>query len=179
MWHQWLSRIWRRLPKRVRRWGILLSQPRFTVTAGAVVVDDQQRVLLLHHRFRGGSGWGIPGGFLNPRESPEEALRRELREEINLELDNVEIAFTHRLQAYQQIEIVFRATPRNAVQICSAEISRAEWFALYRRCARSRRRAADDCRFRIALGQCRSACAGAQRRQGSGRQRHTTFWLYV
>ncbi len=130
MWHQWLSRIWRRLPKRVRRWGILLSQPRFTVTAGAVVLDDQQRVLLLHHRFRGGSGWGIPGGFLHPQESPEDALRRELREEINLELENVELAFIHTLQEYQQIEIVFRATPRNAVQICSAEISRAEWFAL-------------------------------------------------
>lgn len=130
MWHQWLSRIWRRLPKRARRLGILLLHPRFTVTAGAVIVDEQQRVLLLHHRFRGGSGWGIPGGFLNARESPEAAVRRELREELNLELENVEIAFTHTLQEYNQIEIVFRVTPRNAVQISSAEISRAEWFAL-------------------------------------------------
>ncbi|MBS1811761.1 MAG: NUDIX domain-containing protein [Acidobacteria bacterium] len=130
MWHKFFSRIWRRLPKRVRRWGVVLLHPRFTVTAGAVVVDAQGRVLLLHHRFRAGSGWGIPGGFLSPRESPEEALRRELREEVGLELDNVTIAFIHTLQAYQQIEIVFRCSPRNTPQICSAEISRAEWFAL-------------------------------------------------
>lgn len=130
MWHQLLSRVWRRLPKRVRRLGIVLAQPRFTVTAGAVIVDEHNRVLLLHHRFRGGSGWGIPGGFLNARESPAAAVRRELREEVKLELDNVEIAFTHTLQAYNQVEIVFRATPRNTVQICSAEISRAEWFVL-------------------------------------------------
>lgn len=130
MWHRLFSRVWRSLPKRLRRFGIVLSQPRFTVTAGAVIVDEHQRVLLLHHRFRGGSGWGIPGGFLNAREHPEEAVRRELREEISLELDNVEIAFIHTLQEYRQIEVVFRATPRNAVQICSAEISRAEWFDL-------------------------------------------------
>jgi ADP-ribose pyrophosphatase YjhB (NUDIX family) len=110
--------------------GVVLSHSRFTVTAGVVVIDEQNRVLLLHHRFRGGSGWGIPGGFLNPREHPEAALRRELREEIGLEMDNVEIAVIRTLQEYQQIEIVFRATPRNAVQICSEEISRAEWFDL-------------------------------------------------
>ncbi len=63
MWHQILSRIWRRLPKRVRRFGIFLTQPRFTVTAGAVIVDDQNRVLLLLHRFRGGSGWAV--GYKN------------------------------------------------------------------------------------------------------------------
>lgn len=130
MLHQWLSRIWRRLPKRARRWGVVLTHPRFTVTAGAVVVDEHQRVLLLHHRFRGGSGWGIPGGFLQPRENPEAAVRRELREEISLELDNLEIAFIHTLKEYKQIEVVFRATPQSAFQICSAEISRAEWFAL-------------------------------------------------
>ncbi|MFN7929664.1 MAG: NUDIX hydrolase [Blastocatellia bacterium] len=110
--------------------GVVLLHPRFTVTAGAVIVDEKGRVLLLHHRFRGGSGWGIPGGFLLARENPEAAVRRELREEVNLELANVEIAFAHTLQQYNQIEIVFRATPKSAVQICSAEISRAEWFAL-------------------------------------------------
>jgi 8-oxo-dGTP diphosphatase len=130
MWHQLFSRIWRRLPKRARRFGILLLHPRFTVTAGAVVVDEQGRVLLLHHRFRGGSGWGIPGGFLNARENPETAVRRELREEISLELANLQIAFTHTLQEYNQIEIVFRARPASALEICSAEITRAEWFVL-------------------------------------------------
>lgn len=130
MWHKLFSRVWRRLPKRLRRWGVVLLHPRFTVTAGAVVVDEQGRVLLLHHRFRGGSGWGIPGGFLQSHENPEAAVRRELHEEIRLELDNLQIAFTHTLQEYNQIEIVFRATPASAIQIGSAEITRAEWFAL-------------------------------------------------
>ena len=83
-----LGALWLRAPKSLRRWGVRLVEPRFTVTAGAVVQDEEGRVLLLHHRYRAGSGWGIPGGFLEKGEQPEEALRRELREEVGLEVDN-------------------------------------------------------------------------------------------
>ena len=130
MWKRLLSSVWRSLPKHVRRWGVVLMQPRFTVTVGAVILDEQNRVLLLHHRFRGGSGWGIPGGFINPRENPDEALRRELCEEIGAEVESAELAFIHTLQAYQQVEIIFRVRLRNEIKICSAEISEAKWSAL-------------------------------------------------
>ena len=69
-----LGALWRHAPKSVRRWGVRLVEPRFTVTAGAVVVDERGRVLLLNHVFRVGSGWGIPGGFMEKGEQPEEAL---------------------------------------------------------------------------------------------------------
>jgi hypothetical protein len=53
----------------VRRAGVWLTQPRFAVTAGAVVCDERGRVLLLKHVLRKGSGWGVPGGFLNAASS--------------------------------------------------------------------------------------------------------------
>src|SRR5436305_3816795 len=59
-----LGALWRLSPKSLRRWSVALVEPRFMVTAGAVVTDDKGRVLMLEHRFRAGSGWGIPGGFL-------------------------------------------------------------------------------------------------------------------
>lgn len=124
------GRLWRRLPKPMRRWGVLITESRFTVTVGAVVLDEQGRVLLLKHRFRSGSGWGIPGGFVHPREQPEAAIRRELREEIGLEVESIEVAVVRALLAYQQIEIIFRACPRGGIQSQGREISRAEWFAL-------------------------------------------------
>lgn len=123
-----LSGVWRRLPKQARRAGVLLTNPRFTVTVGAVIFDAENRVLLLQHRFRPGSGWGIPGGFINAQEQPEDALRRELREEIGLEVEHVEIAFINTLQQYNQVEIIFRATACTQAQPCSFEIHRAEWF---------------------------------------------------
>jgi ADP-ribose pyrophosphatase YjhB (NUDIX family) len=126
-----LGWLWRSAPKVFRRWGVRLTQPRFMVTAGAVVCDERGRVLLLKHVFRKGSGWGIPGGFLNEGEHPEDALRRELREEVGAELDAAELAFARTLQRPQQIEIIFRCSMRAAAvtgETESFEIKRAGWF---------------------------------------------------
>src|SRR5262245_10129069 len=122
--------LWRRAPKWARRLGVLLTESRFTVTVGAVVIDSRDRVLLLHHRFRPGGGWGIPGRFMRPREQPEEALRRELREEIGLEIEDANVAFIRTLQKYWQVEIIFRCIPKGIPFPQGFEINRAEWFEL-------------------------------------------------
>ena len=127
-----LARVWRGSPRFVRRAGVWLTQPRFTVTAAAVVSDERGRVLLLRHVLRKGSGWGLPGGFLTAGEQPEEAIRRELREETGLELDSVELAFVRSLRHVHQVEIIFRCRMRAAALEGlekSFEIDRAEWFA--------------------------------------------------
>ena len=95
------------------------------------MTDDQGRVLLLKHVFRAGSGWGIPGGFIQAEEQPEEALRRELREEVGLELAGAEIAFVRTLHTTQQIEIIFRARPNGEAQPQSVEVESAAWFSPY------------------------------------------------
>ena len=125
-----LGRLWRGSPKGVRRLGVWLTEPRFTVTAGAVVVDERGRVLLLRHVFRRGSGWGVPGGFLERGEQPEEAVRRELREEVGLEAAEARLVFARTLRRPQQVEFVFRVRPLagREARPASAEISRAEWF---------------------------------------------------
>ena len=126
-----LGALWRGAPRRLRRWGVRLVEPRFTVTAGAVVVDERGRVLLLNHVFRVGTGWGIPGGFMEKGEQPEEAFRRELREEIGLELESAEIAFVRTLkQAAAGRDHLSLPPARRASQSArSFEIKSAEWFA--------------------------------------------------
>jgi ADP-ribose pyrophosphatase YjhB (NUDIX family) len=124
------GKLWRRLPKSMRRWGVRLKETSFTVTAGAVVMDARGRILLLRHRFRPGSGWGIPGGFLKAGEQPEDAVRRELQEEIGLEVESVKFAFIRTLRAYNQVEIIFRCRPQGEFSPRNHEVSRAEWFAL-------------------------------------------------
>jgi 8-oxo-dGTP diphosphatase len=57
--------------------------------ARAVVVDPAWRILLVRFEFPDGTWWACPGGGVEPDETHEEALRRELREETGLELDEV------------------------------------------------------------------------------------------
>jgi ADP-ribose pyrophosphatase YjhB (NUDIX family) len=124
-----LAALFRRIPVAVRRFLLRFSQPRFTVTAGAVITNDQNRVLLLDHVFRGGSGWGIPGGFLAIAEQPEAALRRELREEVGLELERLELAFVRTLRRPKHIEIVFRCRAKGEARPRSLEVKTAAWFS--------------------------------------------------
>ena len=120
------------MPGRIRRWSMRITQKRFTVTAGALIFNDTGQVLLLKHRFRAGSGWGIPGGFLEAGEHAEQAVRRELREEVGLELEQVEIFTSRTFGRPSQVEILFRArVSANAeVNPQAMEVERAEWFAV-------------------------------------------------
>ena len=125
-----LGAIWHRLPKRLRQWSMRLSHPQFSVTAGAVITDNRGRVLLLKHRFRPGTGWGMPGGFMAEGEQPEATLRRELLEEVGLEVENVELFTTRAFEVPRQVEILFTARAIGETNQLNFEIQKAAWFFL-------------------------------------------------
>ncbi len=127
-----LSAIWHRLPKKIRRWSVSASHPRFAVTAGAVITDRQGRVLLLKHRFRPGSGWGMPGGYLEKGEQPQAAIRRELQEEAGLEIEKLELVTVRTFKKPRQLEIVFRCFAVGEADQLNFEIQEARWFDLDR-----------------------------------------------
>ena len=123
-----MGAIWRGTPRKLKTWVIRFTEPRFTVTAGAIVSDDAGRVLLLRHRFRAGSGWGMPGGFIEYGEQPEAALRRELREEVGLEIQDVKVFTARAFKKPKQIEIVFRCRALGEIERLSFEVKKAAWF---------------------------------------------------
>jgi ADP-ribose pyrophosphatase YjhB (NUDIX family) len=53
-----------------------------TVGVRALVIDPQGRILLVRHTYQ--SGWLTPGGGVINGESPQEAIRRELMEEVGI-----------------------------------------------------------------------------------------------
>ena len=125
-----IGKIWRLLPVRIRRWSMRVTHTRFTVTAGALIFNDAGHVLLLKHRFRAGSGWGLPGGFLEAGEQPLEALKRELREEVGMEIESAEVFAARSFKKPRQVEVLFRCHANSEVKPKTMEVERAEWFAL-------------------------------------------------
>lgn len=64
------------------------EQYKLPLLVAAAVIIEEDKVLLTRrpaHKPQGGF-WEFPGGKLNPEESPIEALRRELREELAIEI---------------------------------------------------------------------------------------------
>ena len=55
--------------------------------ARAVILDPARRILLVRFDFPGRTVWACPGGGLEAGETHEDAIRRELREEVGLGLE--------------------------------------------------------------------------------------------
>jgi ADP-ribose pyrophosphatase YjhB (NUDIX family) len=55
---------------------------------GAIVTDERGRLLMIQRGHDPGAGlWSIPGGRIEPGETDERALVRELLEETNLQVE--------------------------------------------------------------------------------------------
>ena len=117
------------LPARLRRWIVRATNTKFTVTAAGIILNTEGKILLLKHRFRAGSGWGIPGGFLEAGEEAADALHRELREEIDLELKDARLFAVRTFKRQNQIEVVFIAHALGDSRPQSIEVERAVWFS--------------------------------------------------
>ena len=114
------------MPWKMRLTIIRATQAKFTVSAAVVIVDPEGRVLLLDHRIRARTGWGLPGGFLEYGEQPDEGVRREIREETALKLDGLVLRKVR--VAGRHVEILFSASGGGTPVLKENEIKDFGWF---------------------------------------------------
>lgn len=129
--HRWALLGYRRLPLLVRRWGVRVIAPSFSVGAICLVERSDGRVLLVRQVYR--DGWGLPGGLLRRREDPADGARREVLEEVGLAIDLVGAPALVVAPVPQRIDVIYRATPSevadpDVARSCTPEISDVAWF---------------------------------------------------
>ena len=107
---------------------IRTTQQKFTVSAAAVITNAEGKVLLLNHLLRPYSGWGLPGGFLTAGEQPEDAIKREIREETGMDIENVKMFRVRTIRRH--IELLFTADAAGEATVQSREILDLGWFDL-------------------------------------------------
>ena len=121
-----VGKVWKLLPSWARLRITRATQHKFTASVVGIITNEKDELLLLDHLLRPASGWGLPGGFLNPGEQPEAAIRREIREETGLELTDITLFRVRTLKRH--IEILYRAKATGSGMIGSREIKEIRWF---------------------------------------------------
>jgi ADP-ribose pyrophosphatase YjhB (NUDIX family) len=106
--------------------------PTFSVGAMCIIERADGRILFIRHLYR--KRWGVPGGLLERRETPTDAARREVREEVGLAVELVGEPAVNVDADPRRIDIVFRARPvdeaeADRVRPSSVEVLEARWFS--------------------------------------------------
>lgn len=78
-----------------------------TVSAAAIILDQEGRALFIRRAKEPAKGkLAIPGGFVDFQETAEEALRREIREEVGLEVGALEFLCS-RINDYHYHDVTY------------------------------------------------------------------------
>lgn len=90
----------------------------------ALIMDDRERVLFAKRAFDPFKGTlDLPGGFVDKDESAEEALMREIKEELNLEIDTYTFfrSFPNRYNfkglTYYTVDLFFTCTIKDMAML--------------------------------------------------------------
>jgi 8-oxo-dGTP diphosphatase len=99
------------------------------------VIIEKGRILLVKRKFEPYKGfWVIPGGFVEERETVEEAARREALEETGLKVELVKFVGVYsdpeRDTRRGTIAVAFIAKPLSDKIGGDAEVEEVKWFKL-------------------------------------------------
>lgn len=101
-------------------------QPKYTIGVMGVVFNDAGQVLIVEHVFHPYRPWGLPGGWIGRNENPEEAVARELKEELELEVRVTGIAHTNITERYH-LDMAFLCQPLTDIGALSFELLNYRW----------------------------------------------------
>ena len=128
-----LLRLWGRLPIPHRlRWAIVsLFVPKFAVGVVGVILNEQNEILLFRHTYRGSRyPWGLPSGWLDPREDPARGIVREICEETSLEVRAIRPFLVENALLVPRVDLIFLCEWVGGAFHPSLEVDAMQFFGL-------------------------------------------------
>jgi 8-oxo-dGTP diphosphatase len=112
----------------------LVVYARPTPAVCALIVDDAGRVLLGRRAVEPAAGrWDILGGFMEEDEQPLETLRREMREELGVEIEPADfvaaVADRYGEDGHATLNLCWTARVVGGELRLSDELAEVRWFA--------------------------------------------------
>lgn len=98
------------------------------VGALATIFDDQGRVLLVHQTYKG-SKWAWPGGIVEEDEAPWDAVVREAKEEVGLDVEVTRLISVYHVADRNSVGFQFLCRVTGGeLRVDGREISEAKFF---------------------------------------------------
>jgi NAD+ diphosphatase len=107
----------------------LISYPRISPAVTAAVIKENKILLAKASRFRKRNMYSVLAGFVDPGETLEECVKREIKEEVNIEVENIKYFGSQPWPFPDSLMIGFTADYKSGeLTIDGEEIIDANWF---------------------------------------------------
>jgi 8-oxo-dGTP pyrophosphatase MutT (NUDIX family) len=93
-----------------------------------IFFDEQKKVLLVKHSYRGNGHWRLPGGYAKGGEHPKEAVEREVKEETGLIVSADEKLKIRTDRDNARLDIIYVGVYLGGVFAPTAEVTDAKLF---------------------------------------------------
>jgi ADP-ribose pyrophosphatase YjhB (NUDIX family) len=123
-----LLKIWRILPFWVQGIAAAIIRPRYQVGVGAMIFNEKGQLLLCEHTYRRLHPWGLPGGDLKFGEDPVEGIRREIKEETGLTVQNAILLLVDNSTEIHHVAITYLCKGIEGTFVPNEEVSSIRYF---------------------------------------------------
>lgn len=101
----------------------------FSTCIICAVVNEQREVALLRQDYVSTTSYVCVAGVMKLGESAEETARREVKEEIGLDVEKLQFIKTYPYDKKEMLMIGFKASVKKAEFKLSGEVDSVEWFS--------------------------------------------------
>jgi len=100
----------------------------FKIGSFGIITDEQDRVLLCHRRDH--DLWNLPGGGVGDGETPDQAVMREIKEEIGLEAKVVRLTGVYNKPDKNSVVFSFLCEVVGGAMTLTDEADEIKYFSL-------------------------------------------------